>query len=83
VLGRLRGEALKAPAETMTEAVMEPGPTTTRPDEPLTKLVPRLRDKHVERIIVTTLDGRLVGITERRTTERVLAEREGLEDEHD
>jgi CBS domain-containing protein len=83
VLGRLRGEALKAPAETMAEAVMEPGPTTTRPDEPLTKLVPRLRDKHVERIIVTTPDGRLVGITERRTAERALAEREGLEDDRD
>jgi CBS domain-containing protein len=83
VLGRLRGAALAAPAETMAEAIMEPGPTTTRPDEPLTKLVPRLRDKHVERIIVTTPDGRLVGIAERRAAERALAEREDTEDDRD
>lgn len=83
VLGRLRGAALEAPAETIAEAVMEPGPTTTRPDEPLTKLVPRLQDKHVERIIVTTPDGRLVGIAERGSAERALAEREDMEDEHD
>src|SRR5918995_3698730 len=83
VLGRLRGSALEAPAETMAEVVMEPGPTTTRPDEPLTKLVPRLRDKHVERIIVTTPDGRLVGISERHAAERALAEREEMEDDRD
>jgi CBS domain-containing protein len=83
VLGRLRGTALAASAETMAEAVMEPGPTTTRPDEPLTNLVPRLRDKHVERIIVTTPDGRLVGIAERHAAERALAEREGMEDDRD
>jgi CBS-domain-containing membrane protein len=83
VLGRLRGAALAAPAETMAEAIMEPGPTTTRPDEPLTTLVPRLRNKHVERIIVTTPDGRLIGIAERHVAERALAEREDTEDDHD
>jgi CBS domain-containing protein len=83
VLGRLRGTALAASAETMAEAVMEPGPTTTRPDEPLTNLVPRLRDKHVKRIIVTTPDGRLVGVAERHAAERALAEREGMEDDRD
>lgn len=83
VLGRLRGSALEAPAETMAEAIMEPGPSTTRPDEPLTKLVPRLRDKHVARIIVTNPDGRLVGIAERRTAEHALAQREGIEDDRD
>jgi CBS domain-containing protein len=83
VLGRLRGSALEAPVETMAEAIMEPGPTTTRPDEPLTKLVPRLRDKHVERIVVTTPGGRLVGIAERRTAEAALAQREVREGDRD
>jgi CBS domain-containing protein len=83
VLGRVRSTALEASAETMAEAVMEPGPTTTRPDELLTKLLPRLRDKHVERIIVTTPDGRLVGIAEERTAERTLAQHEGMEDDRD
>ena len=83
VLGRLRDPALKGDPQTSAEEVMEPGPTTTRPDEPLTKLVPRLRDKHVERIIVTTPDGRLVGVAERVTAERARAEREDTEDDHD
>jgi hypothetical protein len=42
-----------------------------------------LRDKHIERIIVTTPDGRLVGIAERRAAERALAQREGMEDDRD
>ncbi len=83
VLGRVRGSALEAPAETMAEAIMEAGPTTTRPDEPLTKLVPRLRDKRVDRIIVTNPDGRLVGIAERWAAEHALAQREGMEDDRD
>ena len=75
VLGRLRGAALKAPAETVAEEVMEPGPSTVRPDEPLATLVPRLRNKRVKRMIVTTPDGRLVGIAEAAAAERALAER--------
>jgi len=81
VLGRLRGAALEASAVT-ADAVMEPGPTTVRPDEALATLVPRLRDNHVDRIIVTTPDGRLVGITERETAERVLNEPEGKAHDH-
>ena len=49
----------------------------------LARRIPRLRDKPLDRIIVTTLDGRLVGIAERETAERVLNEREGKEHDHD
>ncbi|MDQ3779729.1 MAG: CBS domain-containing protein [Chloroflexota bacterium] len=83
VFGRLRGAALEAPAAAIAEAVMEPGPTTIRPDESLATLVPRLRDRYVDRVIVTTPDGRLVGIVERETAERVHNEREGKEHNHD
>lgn len=83
VLGRLRGEALETPSDTTAEAAMEPGPTTIRPDEPLTRLVPRMRDKHVDRIIVTTPDGRLVGIAERKTAERALSEYARKEHQHE
>ena len=83
VLGRLRGAALAASATTMAEDVMESGPTTTRPDEHLARLVPRLREKRVDRIIVTTPDGRLVGVTERETAERALGEYRARESDRD
>jgi len=83
VLGRLRGAALEGHAAAIAEAVMEPGPTTVRPDESLATLVPRLRDRQVDRVIVTTPDGRLIGIAERETAERVHNEREGQEHNHD
>lgn len=83
VLGRLRGTALAAPAGTIAEEVMESGPATIRPDNPLAQLVPRLQEKHVHRIIVTTPDGRLVGVVERVTAERTLAARQDLEDDRD
>jgi len=76
ILGRIRGAALEAPAETTADAVMAPGPPTVRPDEPLARLVPRMRDHHVARLIVTTPDGRLVGVAEREAAENLLAERE-------
>ena len=68
---------------TTAEVVMEPGPTTIRPDEPLARLVPRMRDKRVDRIIVTTPDGRLVGVAERETAVRILAAHEGKEHDHE
>ncbi len=70
VLGRLRAPALTDDATKVVEEIMEPGPGTVRPDESLATLASRLRDKHVARIIVTTPDGRLVGIAERETVER-------------
>jgi CBS domain-containing protein len=83
VLGRWRGTALEAAADTIAEEIMESGPRTIRPDEPLMTLVPLLRDKHIDRIIVTTPDGRLLGVAERRTAERALAERAGEEHDHE
>lgn len=66
VLGRLRFDRIDAASETAVGQIMEPGPTTIRPNEPLARLAPRLREKQVARIVVTTPDGRLVGVVERR-----------------
>ena len=75
VLGRLRFDRLDAPPATVVEHIMEPGPTTIRPDEQLAKLASRLEEKHVDRIVVATPDGRLVGVVERRDAEdRLVAE---------
>ncbi len=74
VLGRLRGDALRGDPGATVESVMESGPTTTRPDDPLEAITERLKDARVGSILVTTSDGRLVGILYREDAERVLAE---------
>ena len=74
VLGRLGERALLTDPEGLVEQVMEPGPTTTRPDDPLESITERLRGRGVDSILVTTPDGRLVGILYLEDAERILAE---------
>ncbi len=74
VLGRLRGDALGGDPEATVESVMESGPTTTRPDDPLEAITERLQSARVASILVTTSDGRLVGILYRRDAEQRLKE---------
>ena len=74
VLGRLGERALLTDPEGLVEQVMESGPTTTRPDDPLEAITERLRGRGVDNILVTTPDGRLVGILYLEDAERVLAE---------
>ena len=75
VLGRLRGESLDGDAGQMVEAVMEAGPTTVRPSEPLDVLIERMQKRKVESIVVTTATGVLVGVLRREDGERRLSER--------
>lgn len=65
VLGRVRPAALATDGTVPIEQVMEPGPTTVRPDARLSEVVERMQNKHVESIVVTTSDGRLVGVLRR------------------
>ena len=74
VLGRLTANALAADTKALVETVMESGPTTIRPDEPLEAVTERLRDRRVGSIIVTTVDGRLVGVLYRKDAEQRLEE---------
>ena len=60
---------------------MEPGPATTRPDESLTKLVPRLRDTHLDRIIITRPVGELELPSGGQRSVQML--NEGMEADHD
>ena len=55
-------------------AVMEEGPTTARPGEPLAKLVDRMQKRRVSSIIVSTPDGVFAGVLRREDGERRLAE---------
>ena len=72
VLGRLHGDALHGDPEATVESVMESGPTTTRTDDPLEAITERLQSARVASILVTTSDGRLVGILYRKDAERML-----------
>ncbi len=74
VLGRLAERDLLTDPEGLVEQVMESGPTTTRPDDPLEAITERLRGRGVDNILVTTPDGRLVGILYLEDAERALAE---------
>ena len=73
VLGRVRGDALDGDPRGTVEAVMESGPTTVRPSEPLDAITGRMRDRNVGSVLVTTPDGRLVGVLKRDDAERRLA----------
>ncbi|MGH8063917.1 MAG: CBS domain-containing protein [Candidatus Entotheonellia bacterium] len=71
VLGLLRGEALDAAPESVIEAIMESGPTTIRPHVPVETLAERLRKQGVENRVVTTSEGRLVGVLYRTDAEQI------------
>ncbi|MFN2606380.1 MAG: CBS domain-containing protein [Acidimicrobiales bacterium] len=62
VLGLVRAEALGLDPATPVEEVMRPGPSTFRPSISCDELATYLRDHHVPRALVTSLDGRLVGM---------------------
>jgi CBS domain-containing protein len=77
VLGRVRGGSLASDAEQTVEAVMEAGPTTVRPSEPLDALIGRMQKRKAKSIVVSTADGVLVGVLHREEGERRLSEQNG------
>ena len=72
VLGRLRRDAWDAGSEALVESVMEPGPTTVRPDELLEGLTERMRSRGVGTMLVTTSTGKLIGVLYRKDAEETL-----------
>ena len=74
VLGLLRTSELDGDPEATVEAVMRPGPATFRPSVTLQELLKSMRDHDIEtNSLVTTLEGRLVGIISRADAEATLA----------
>src|SRR5207244_7874768 len=74
LLGRLRKAVLDGDPNTTVEEVMEPGPSTVRPDEPLAEIVDRLRARDLQTAVVTTPEGRLLGVLRRSDGESRLSE---------
>ena len=65
VLGRLTHRHLTEAAERVAQDVMESGLTTVRAHEPLDALFDRMAANHVQEMIVTTLEGVLLGVINR------------------
>lgn len=70
VLGRVRGSVLDCDPALRIEEVMEPGPSTVRPDRPVDQLIERLARQELRFAIVTTPEGRLLGVVRRDEVER-------------
>jgi Mg/Co/Ni transporter MgtE len=62
VLGRLGRKALAAESDESVEAAMTPGPSTVRPSIGTDALLERIRARNLTSLLVTTPDGRLVGL---------------------
>jgi CBS-domain-containing membrane protein len=69
LLGRLRKAVLDADPLARAEQVMEAGPSTIRPDAPLAELAERLRRRGLHTAIITTPEGRLLGVVQRADME--------------
>jgi CBS domain-containing protein len=73
VLGRIPKEAFGHPGETPVEQIMEPGPATFRPGTPLEELTERMKEARVDNVLITTAEGKFVGVLKLEDAERELA----------
>jgi CBS domain-containing protein len=69
VLGRLGRKALAADTDQTVEEAMTPGPSTVRPSIGTDPLLERMHARNLTSILVTTPDGRLVGLVRRAELE--------------
>jgi rhodanese-related sulfurtransferase len=69
VLGTVRAEAAAAPADTPVLDVLQTGPPTVRPSITVAELVESMDKDGQGHVLVTTLDGRLLGVVLRADLE--------------
>lgn len=62
VLGRLGRDAIERDDSRTVEEAMTEGPSTVRPDTPLDKLLERLERQELQTALVTTSEGKLLGV---------------------
>jgi CBS-domain-containing membrane protein len=74
VLGLLREKEVSLGSGATVERVMRSGPTTFRPNVPVGKMAERMRERGAHTVLVTTSDGRLVGLLYRDDAERLAGE---------
>jgi CBS domain-containing protein len=74
VLGLLRKKELEGDRDATAEQVMRPGPKTFRPNVTLEELLKSMREHDIQtNSLVTTADGRLLGVISRADAEATLA----------
>ena len=71
VLGLLRERELLSDPKSSVEEAMRNGPATFRPNEPVWKMAKRMQDREATAVLVTTPDGRLVGLLYREDAEHL------------
>jgi CBS domain-containing protein len=74
VLGLLREKELSSDPEASVEEAMRNGPATFRPNELVGKMAWQMRERGARTVLVTTSDGRLVGLLHREDAERLAGE---------
>lgn len=74
VIGLLRGDALSKEPDARVGDVMELGPKTLRPSNPVEKLLESRTNEGVKHWIVTTSHGKLLGLLLRSDAEAALHE---------
>ena len=71
VLGLLRERELLSDPKSSVGEAMRNGPATFRPNEPVGKMAKRMQDREATAVLVTTPDGRLVGLLYREDAEHL------------
>lgn len=69
VLGRLGRKAIAGDSDESVEQAMSPGPGTVRPSISTDALLERIQARNLSSYLVTTPDGRLVGLVRREELE--------------
>jgi len=69
VLGRLGRKAIGSDDDQSVEEAMTEGPSTVRPSIRLDVLLKRMQSKNLNSLLVTTPDGKLVGLVLRSQAE--------------
>jgi CBS domain-containing protein len=71
VLGLLRESEPSSDPTPSVEEAMRNGPATFRPNEPVGNMAKRMRDRGATAVLVTTSDGKLVGLLYREDVEHL------------
>ena len=72
VLGRLGRRALASEDDVTVEEAMSAGPSTVRPNVTVEAMLERMHRQSLSNVVVTRLDGMLLGLLRREDAERLL-----------